>query len=133
MLEAVPTDLVSTISLKRSTQNFSFPQARRPITPTSRRGAAGTQRRSLLTRDEARRIAANVAKLGGAADLISAVRGVLWKPISSRTSESSRCEGEMEWRAALKRQMLWQRIELMTVAFTERSANAMEKDVAHIG
>jgi hypothetical protein len=29
MFEAVRTDLVSTISLKRSTQNFSYPQARR--------------------------------------------------------------------------------------------------------
>src|SRR6266702_4458637 len=34
MLEAVHTDLVFTISLKRSTQIFSYPQACRPITPS---------------------------------------------------------------------------------------------------
>ena len=34
ILEAVHTDLVFTISLKRSTQTFSYPQARRPITPS---------------------------------------------------------------------------------------------------
>jgi len=35
MLEAVATDLVFTISLKRSTQISSYPQAGRPITPSS--------------------------------------------------------------------------------------------------
>ena len=34
MLEAVTTDLVFTISLKRSTQNLQLSTGRRPITPS---------------------------------------------------------------------------------------------------
>jgi hypothetical protein len=34
MLEAVTTDLVSTISLKRSTQNLQLSTSCRPITPS---------------------------------------------------------------------------------------------------
>jgi hypothetical protein len=36
MLEAANANLVSTISLKRSTQNLSYPQAAQPINPSKR-------------------------------------------------------------------------------------------------
>jgi hypothetical protein len=63
MFEAVRTDLVSTISLKRSTQNLRLSTSSPAYYPIfedepGRRSAA-----DLLTCDEARHIAVNIAKL----------------------------------------------------------------------
>ena len=63
MFEAVRTDLVSTISLKRSTQNLRLSTSAPADYPIFEEEPGRRAAAKLLTCDEAWRIAANIAKL----------------------------------------------------------------------
>ena len=63
MFEAVRTDLVSTISLKRSTQNLRLSTSSPADYPIYEQQPGRRAAAHLLTRDEAWRIAVNIAKL----------------------------------------------------------------------